>query len=206
MPEPSDAPPAGPAAQRPREEEPDTEDVAPGSPVAPPPTNLAKLRQQYAESGEDRRETIPIAPGRFDGNLAARYHPVEWSDTRKRIRKAAKRGLSEETELNYAAGQLVKACETILIRLEDGGEFVPLHEAVPRWKDGPPVRYDSRLAEAIGIDVPAGASPASICRLVFKNPHALNDHYVTFDQWLREATEGDEDDEDEDGSLEDRPT
>lgn len=213
MPEPSGAPPTGRDQDRdddprPPEEATSAEDTAPGSPAAPPPTNLARLRQQYEEAHEDRRETIPIAPGIYDGNLAARYHPIEWSATRKRLKRAARRGMSEETELNFAAGQLAKACDEILIRVEDGGDYVPLHQTVARWKDGPPVRYDTRLAEAIGIDIPAGASAAAICRLVFIDPHVLDAHFMQFDAWLRGVIAADDDSDDEDRmeALEDRPT
>lgn len=181
----------------------------PASPAAPPPSNLERLKEQYEAATEDRHTTIQIAPGRFSGNLAARYRPIPWTNTRKQARKAARGGFSEDSELNYAAGQLAKACETILIRMEEGGDFIPMHEANERWRDGQPVRYDSRLCEALGIDLTTGLSPSAIVRLVFKHPHALNAHFVEFDQWLKEQ-QGSDDDEDEDADPEEelaaRPT
>lgn len=214
MPEPSGASPTG-RDQRPPGKassdptDPPAEDTAPGSPDGlAPPRVLDRLREQYESAGEDRQITIPIAAGRFDGNLVARYRTIPWTDTRKRARRAQKSGLSEESELNFAAGQLAKACETILIRLEDGGDFVPLN-TIPGTDFGEmPIRYDDRLCQALGID-PVPASPTAICRMVFRNPHALNDHYLEFEQFIKEASEGDEDDEDDADAvrtLADRPT
>lgn len=177
---------------------------APGSPAQPPPSNLDLLRSQYEAATEDRRTVIPIAPGRFNGNLAARYKPVEWSNTRKSARRAAKGGFSEDSELNYAAGQLVKACDAILIRMHDGEDFVPLHQARPGLSDQP-IRYDHRLAEVLGIDAAPTLTATAICRLVFKFPDALNAHYVEFDAWLKEQTDADDDD-DEPEDVADRPT
>lgn len=218
MPEPSGAPPKGrdPGATRQDPRPPEdassdadvpAEDTAPGSPDGlAPPRVLDRLREQYESAGEDRQITIAIAPGRFNGNLVARYRTIPWTDTRKRARRAQKSGLSEESELNFAAGQLAKACETILIRLEDGGDFIPLN-TVPGTDFGDmPVRYDERLCRTLGID-PAPGSPTGICRMVFRNPHALNDHYLEFEQFIKEASEGDEaDEDDEPATLADRPT
>lgn len=196
-------PPAEPAATPPpAPSPPDEEAPSAGSPTNAPPTILTRLRKQYEQAGEDDRETIPIAPGRFDGNLAARYRRLDWTLIRKKARAAHKRGESEESELQYAAEIITRACEMIVIRPEDGGDFVPLHEEVARWKDGAPVRFDSRLAEIFGID---SVEPTVICRMLFKNPQALNDHFVDLDAWMKENRAGDEDDEidedDEEGRL-----
>ena len=218
MPEPSRRPQEPPAPEptptpepAPLEEageltvEPAEASATPGSPAEKPPSNLDLLRSQYETARADRRETIPIAPGRFNGNLAAKYKPIPWSDTRKSARRAAKGGLSEENELNYAAGQLAKACETILFRAVDGGELEPIHLAAERFKDGSPIRYDERLCEILGIEVTPGLSTEQIVRLVFLNEHALDAHYMRFDAWLKEIAPGDEDDEDESEGRE-RPT
>jgi hypothetical protein len=207
MPEPSGSPtrtrPPTPEPDPPTPPEEEAQAPAPGSPADKPPSVLDRLKEQHAEATEDRRTTIQIAPGRFDGNLAALYHPIPWTDTRKSARKAQRGGLNEEAELNYGAGQLAKACEQILVRVEDGGELIPLHEAVDEFKDGGPVRYDARLCKALGIEVTPGLSPAAVVRLVFKHAHALNDHYTQFDLWLKESMEGDEEDEE---GLTERPT
>lgn len=165
---------------------------------------LDRLRDAYAAAGADRRETFPILPGRFNGSLAVECHPVDWKEIRKRVKRMLKRGQlgTEDGELDYGAHYLVEACEQFLVRPGDGEEFKPLHEAVTRF--GPsPVRYDFRLGEAIGLKLAGEETPAQIVRLLFLNPAALNDHFVAVDQWNKEATPSEDDDEDEGG---DRPT
>jgi hypothetical protein len=178
------------------------DDLAATNGVAPPPV-FERLQKAYEEAGVDRRTTLPIVPGRFGGNLAARYRPVDWERIRRKIKRAARGGMTEEDELNYGASVIAEACETILIRLEDGAALVPLHRAYSKWRDSDPVRFDERLCEAIGINYNPGLNAAAVCRLVFKNPQALNDHFAELDAWLKEAVAGD--DEDEDGT-EERPT
>jgi hypothetical protein len=172
--------------------------------TAPEPI-LDRLRAAYATAGEERRETFPVLPGRFNGSLAVECHPVDWKAVRKRVKRLMKRGQlgSEEGDLEYAAQYLVDACEQFLVRPGDGEDFKPLHEAVPRF--GPsPVRYDARLAEAIGLSLTGNESPAQIVRVLFLNPAALNDHFVAVDQWNKEATPSDEDDDEDEGR--ERPT
>jgi hypothetical protein len=136
-----------------------------------------------------------IVPGRFNSALAARYKPIPWTEQRKRIRAMAKRGESEETELNYGAGIIAEACEEILVRAEDGGELIPLRDAAKEFA-GEPVRYDGRLCRLLGIEGGEELRAPAICRLVFRNPQALNAHFAELEAWLREGTV---DDEDEDG-------
>lgn len=166
---------------------------------ATPPAVFDTLREQYNEVSADRRTTISIVPGRFSGNLAARYMPVDWKEIRKKAKRAARGGMTEEDELNYGASVIAAACETILIRMEDGAPMIPLNEAYEKF-GSELVRYDARLAEAIGIpDVEAGKTPqTAVVRLLFKNPAALNDHFAELDAWLKEATPS-EDDEAADG-------
>lgn len=208
MSEPSGAPPEGDRSDpAPPEEEQSAEDTTPGSPVTEaPPTNLARLQKQYEAAREDRRETIPIAPGIYDGNLAALYHPIEWSDTRKKIAKLQRKGATDEQALNFAASTLVKACETIMFRPDDDSDFVPMAEAAPELAQGSTIRFDSRLARALGIKLSGGENGAAICRLVFVEPHILDSHFQQFDFWLRGLTPGDDDEDEEIENVGDRPT
>lgn len=164
--------------------------------VKAPPSVLESLRQAYAEADSERRTVLMIVPGRFNSALAARYKPIPWTEQRKRIRAMAKRGESEETELNYGAGIIAEACEEILVRAEDGGELVPLHEAAAEFAEEP-VRYDARLCRLLGIEGGEELRGPAICRLVFRNPQALNAHFAELEAWLREGTvdDGDEDGE-----------
>lgn len=168
-----------------------------------PPTILDRLRRQYAEADDERRLTLPVLPGRFDGALQARYQPVDWDEVRKRARRYARRGGSgRETELNYAASVIAQACEMILIRPAEGAEHVPVHEYVPEFRGAGPVGFDPRLCSMLGIIDPPPNAP-SIVRLVFKNEGALIEHYQDVESFLTEQTPGDEEDDEEGG---DRPT
>ena len=163
------------------------------------PSVLDDLRRAYQESGEERRTILPILPGRFGGNLAARIRPIPWTDQRKKARRIARQGATEESELDFAAATIAQATEEILVRNLDTGELEPMADTVDEW-NGVPVRFDDRLARVLGIDNPPRAS-RSICRLVFKNPAALNDFYVEVNNFLTESSPGDDEDEDEE-----RPT
>lgn len=154
------------------------------------------LRESYEAATEERRITISITPGRFKGNLAARYKPGPWSDYRKRAERVMRKGGGEEAELSFAASTMVQCCETILFRPSDASELVPMAEANHEWRGGSPVVYDRRLAEALAIE-PIPASSIEICRMVFRNPAALTDHFVTLDAWLKEAIASDDEGEDD---------
>lgn len=166
-------------------------------PSMPPESVLGRLREQYATAGEERREVFPILPGRFNDSLAMEAHPVEWKGLRRRIRQMVKTGQlrSEEGELNFAGEFVASACEQILVRTEDGGEWKPLHKAAPSL-GSTCIRFDERLCKALKIDL-AGQDlrSADIVRLLFRNPAALDTFYVQVDLWNKEALGGDEEDE-----------
>jgi hypothetical protein len=209
VPEPSGARPEG-STPKPEPTPPDeaksAEDTATGPVVEAPPSNLARLRASFEAAREDRREVIQIAPGIYGGNLAARYRPIEWADTRKKIAKLQARGASDEQALDFAATQLCKAVEEILVRPTDADPLRPAHEVVPEFR-GSPVRYDERLAQMLGIELTGQEKPREICRLVFIDANVLDTHFSQFDFWLRGLTEGETDDElDEAEDLAARPT
>jgi hypothetical protein len=161
-----------------------------------------ELREQYADATEERRITIPIRPGRYNGNLAVRCGPGDWTDYRKRAERIFGKGRrDEEAELTFAAQTFVNCADTILFRPTDATELLPMHETLAEWRGGEPVRFDARLAQALKIE-PVPRSSTAICRLVF-GKGALTDAFATLDAFLKEAIPGDEE-EDEDGS--DRPT
>src|SRR6185503_9469542 len=50
-----------------------------------------RLRAGYKAGQGERRRTIEIAPGRYNG-FAARFKPIDWDLRRKLIRKANRQG------------------------------------------------------------------------------------------------------------------
>lgn len=171
-----------------------------GSATTPiePSSIFEDLREAYAEATDERRITIPIVPGRYHGNLAARYRPGPWSDYRKRAERVMRKGGGEEAELRFASQTMAQCVETILYRPADSAELIPMAEASPEWRGGPPVRYDERLlmVATTGIQHPP-RNDWEIVRALFRNEAALTDHFVTLDAWLKEAIPSDDEDEDD---------
>jgi hypothetical protein len=194
MPDETGAPPSTDDAQK-QLEDPSGSNGDAGFAADPLPV-IETLREQYAKASEDRRETIPITPGRFNSLLGARYRPVDYGERRKRLRRLGRGGITDESELQYQAAIIAEACESIMLRPEPGADYVEAHTLVSGWKDGPPVRYDARLCELLKIELHGGERGPTIARLVFKNPSALEDHFVNLDAWMKEAmaSEGDEED------------
>ena len=173
--------------------------------VSEPESVFEQLGRDFERATEDRREVFPILPGRFHGNLAMRARPVDASARKKKVRRMMKRGgITEEAEAQYAATLIAEACESILVRLKDGEDYVEAH-TVSESLGTDPVRFDQRLGSVVpplGKILTGNEQPATIVRLLFKNMEALDGFYVELDQWLKEATPGDE--EDEEGA--ERPT
>jgi hypothetical protein len=168
----------------------DEEPQVPGT--AGPDSLLEELRSKREAISEERRHIIEI-PG-YGGRLAARYRAVSWREMRKGARKIREASADvAEAEVNLAAAALVRCCDCIMVRKDDGGPLIPLNEAVASFGDEP-VRYDERLATALDIETEAASKPTAIVRMVFKNQYALISHSAELDQWLKESS--DEDDED----------
>ena len=166
------------------------------------PAVFDRLRRQYEQPTEDRRLTLPIAPARYNGNLAALYKAIPYERIRKLERRFNKIGGSE-AELNFKSAVVAEACIEILYRFEDGEEMKPMHEPVPEFSE--PVRYDDKLMRALGIPGDT-LHPEQIVRLVFKDPLILEGHFAAYDAWRSEALKGDDEEEDDDGEGGDRPT
>jgi len=176
--------------------------------VAEPPSVFEQLGKDYSTAREDRRETFPILPGRFHGNLLMRAKPVDPIKRKKKVRRIAKTGINDEVEARYAAEIIAEACDCILVRMGDGEDPMPAHLVPDSGLGDEPVRFDQRLGKVVpplGEILTGSESPAAIVRLLFKgNLDALDAFYVEVDQWLKEAspTEGDE----EDGEGTERPS
>jgi hypothetical protein len=181
----------------------DPEDSA----ITEPPSVFEELGKAYDGATEDRRETFPILPGRFKGNLAMRARPVDSAKRKKKVRRMMKRGgITDEAEAQYAASLIADACDSILVRLNEGEDYKDAH-TISEELGTDPVRFDQRLGKVIpplGRILTGNEQPATIVRLLFKNMEALDGFYVELDQWLKEAspTESDEDD----GEADTRPS
>lgn len=165
------------------------------------PSVRDRLRAAYREAVGGRREIMPIVPGVYEG-LAAEYQPID-DDLRRKLQRRAARlnDTSEEASRNFRATLLADSCVQILMRPEPGAEYRPLCELA--FGDRDPVRYDRRLAEVLGIDLPAEATQAQVARLAFVEDGLFEAHYQLFAAWSTGDIPGDED-EDDGGGV--RPT
>lgn len=167
-----------------------------------------RLRAGYKAGQGQRRKTIEIAPGRYH-DLAAEFKPIDWDLRRKLIREADKRGeKGHETDLRINAQLMADACISMMFRPAPGQDYAPLHTQIERFKGREPVRFDSRFAQVLGIELIGGESQGDICRLVFAEDDGgsgvFEAHYMVLNVWsLQAGYEDDEEDEDEGGG---RPT
>jgi hypothetical protein len=169
-----------------------------------PENVLGRLRAGYAAGQGERRKTIEIAPARYDG-LAAEFKPINWELRRKLIRRANRQGESGyEADLRINAACMADACVSMLFRPAPGADYVQLHTLVEKYRGGEAIRFDSRLADILGMELIGGESEADICRLVFGDSGIFEAHYVMLNGWSLDAFDiSDDEDEDEGG---DRPT
>lgn len=163
------------------------EAVAPDS-DAPAGSILSQLRAKRRSLAEVKTKTIAI-PG-YDGQLAAEYNRMPYDELSPIMTKVTK-AKSPQAELNLTTDVLVRSCASILVRPEDGGELVPLNEAVPQFGDEP-VRYDQRLAEACEINVETRAR--LICQAVFNNDLALVAHANELIEWMKDSEQEESED------------
>lgn len=162
---------------------------------------LTRLRAAYAAGEGEREETIAIAPGRY-ADLAVKYRPIDWELRRRLQRKAQRTGdTGSEAEATFQAVLVADACKSIMMRPKPGAEYVELHTLIDSYKDGEPIRYDSRLAAILGMELIGGETQGDICRLVFGERAVFDIHMTELTTWSTQILP--DDDEDEGG---DRPT
>jgi len=155
--------------------------------------DLAEL--QHGQRKDDTK-VIDLIPGRFRGKLAVRVKRIDPKKRKKKVRKAMKRGVTDEAEIQYAAELIAEATDAILYRPDGSDDLIEPQTLTAEFGDEP-VRWDQRLGKMLKMDTLTGKeSEAAIVRLVFRNPEALDAFFQELDLWLKEAIP-DDDDEDE---------
>lgn len=135
-----------------------------------------------------RKERERLTKPRFEDfdlpgytTLKVRYTVPRWSKTKEIIAMAYANEVSDETDLLSAAEQILACCHSFLHQ-DEKGEWVV-------WEiDGKPVRYDERLAEALGIELPPHPQPRDVVYAVFGGlPLADRDvvaHAMDISDWI----------------------
>ena len=129
--------------------------------------------------------TLPLPT--WSGELAARYRVLHERDAALIAHTLnATNGRSEESvgDVPLFLRILADACTGVLVRNGDG-------ELHPVERDGDPVRFDKRLAEAMGFEA---ASSPDVVRALFSDEHgelvvgALTTHVRTVTEWMNDPT------------------
>jgi hypothetical protein len=194
--------------------DPTFDDVGAGAETAPEPSSASengseaetgadlsssvqdRLRAAYAAGEGERSTIIPIAPGRYR-DLAAEYRPIDWELRRRLQRKAQRSGdTGAEAEADFQAVLVADACKAIVMRPAPGKDYVPLHTLLEQFGDVP-IRFDTRLAEVLGMTLIGGESEGDICRLVFGDRGAFEVHMTQLTTWSTQVLPDDEEDEGE---------
>lgn len=171
-----------------------------------PNSVLGRLRAGYVAGQGERRKTIEIAPARYH-DLAAEFQPVNWDLRRKLIRAAERRGeAGHEADLRINSQLMADACVSMLFRPAPGRDYEQLHTLLDKYRSGEPIRFDSRLAEVLGMELIGGESEGDICRLVFGDSGVFEAHYMILNTWSLQAGFEDDDEDDEEDEGGGRPT
>jgi hypothetical protein len=174
--------------------------------VEEPPNVMERLRKDYKSGQGDRRKVIEIAPAQYR-DFAAEFRPIDYDLRRKLTRQANRRGeTGAEADMKINAALMADACVSIVYRIKPGADWTPLHTCIEKYRGGAPIRFDTKLADVLGIELVGGESEGDICRLVFGDPQVFEPHFIALNGWSTKTwdVEGAEDDEDEEGG--DRPT
>lgn len=152
---------------------------------------MNRLRKRRAELRADHHLDAAI-PG-YDGELVARYRPLEWA-TFRAMAKKVELSKSDRAELLAHADTLIKACDSIWIKDPDDPRSDPKTGLRPVDEDpeSPPVKYDDRLADYLGfaINNEAKTGPArQVLFGTFNNDLAVTAHYNEVTDWMNDVTQ-----------------
>lgn len=146
-------------------------------------STLARIREQRDSIRRQNKLDLRV-PGYED--LKVSYKLMTEGQTEKVARKieSAQRSGDGKKSLDAAADFLIAACDSILVRVEDG--FEPLVD-----DERATVRFDSRLAEMLGFE--AGSAREVVLETfspegddgLRRNPDAMIDHFTAIASWRR---------------------
>jgi hypothetical protein len=143
---------------------------------------IANLRRRAAELQVDDHVDLEV-PG-YDGQLVARYRALGMGQVRKMIERAERQG-AESWDAYGAADGLAVGLIELFGRREDGS-------LGPIFTDQP-ARYDSDLADALGLTVPERTARAVILEVFGGGEKAewrVGVHFQRYVEWLQGTRDG----------------
>lgn len=149
---------------------------------------LANLRAKRQEISEARHLDLEI-PG-YDGELVARYIPVEW-DVIKDISKKLEKSKNPRKELYAQADVLARTCEQILVRVR--GTLKPMGHVFPEL-GAETVAFDPNLGKALDFEMNSHSPGRSAVLQSFNNDLAVAAQHNEVLEWIQSSNRDDDED------------
>jgi hypothetical protein len=138
-------------------------------------SNADRIRAKREEIAAETTEVFDI-PG-YDGDLAARYRRMEWTEIQK-VGERARASKHPHKELHGQADIIAAACIELLVRDQNNPEAYERFGEV----DGEPIRFDLNLCNVMGwTDI---RTARETVRAMFGNDLAVSMHHQILLAWM----------------------
>jgi hypothetical protein len=154
----------------------------------PAETQLDRLKERRRKVRETR-DPLQLEIPEYGGELVAAYRVLGWEEMTKLREKGNQMAAANdpEAELKVTMSTIAAACVGFYVR-QDDGDLKPLNETVESFGDEP-VRYDSRLAEALGIDTDR---VWVVIREMFPTDLSIISHLAEISRWMESSRSEDD--------------
>lgn len=156
-------------------------------PDAQPNSVMESLRAKHRELVNSKTLDLPI-PG-YEGELVARYRLLSMKELERignRVQKQVK-GQGDRVLL-ASLDSIIVACDGLYYNRD--GKLVSLSESI--GKDEPPIKYDDRLIDFLGLTLDEGDSMGPARKTVLAvfggNDIAVLDHSRAIGQWSADTS------------------
>jgi hypothetical protein len=160
------------------------------APAAKAVSQLDRLKERRRRAREEREPLDLDIPG-YGGELVARYRVLSFEEMEKLQDRGGKmaRAADIEVELKITMDTIAAACVGIFLR--EDGKLRPLNEVDAKFGDEP-VRYDERLAEAVGVD--SEGKVRILIRRMFPTELSIIGHLQRVSNWMSGVNDADDED------------
>ena len=153
------------------------EEESPADAFAGDPSLIARLRALREEAKADHHLDLDI-PG-YEGLLVARFKPYSIAKSEAKANVLRKEmGKKRSVLLQASCDGLIDACDEVLIRKTPDADLQPVDDVTP-------VRFDSRLAELLGIQA---TTAREVVVGLFPTEQSILAMNVAVSEWLQDVT------------------
>ena len=162
------------------------------TPSSGKPSNQLERLKEHRRRLNEEREPLDLAIPGYSDELVARYRVLDYDEMDKLRRRGGRMAQAQdrEAELKVTMNTIAAACVGIFVRQEDG-TLAPLNEQAPEFGEEP-VRYDGRLASALGVD--SEGKVRTLIRRMFPTELSIIGHLERIDAWMSGVSEDDDGD------------